>query len=58
MAAPPALAFATADGEGVVDAEGNPVHTGRNLETAPAPPIAPSGSSQPTPPPVAEPSAP
>jgi hypothetical protein len=55
MAAPPALATANANGEGVVDAEGNPVHTGRNLQTVPAPPIAPSASSQPPPPPASAP---
>ncbi len=49
MHAPAALAYATSSGEAVVDAEGNPVPTGRNLETAPGPPIAPSPSSAPAP---------
>ena len=47
MAAPQPLAFATAGGSSVVDPEGNPVAIGRNLQTAPAPPIAPSASAGP-----------
>jgi hypothetical protein len=40
MAAPQALAFATAGAGDVVDPDGNSVVTGRNLQTAPAPPVA------------------
>ncbi|MCL2450119.1 MAG: hypothetical protein FWD17_14325 [Polyangiaceae bacterium] len=55
--APPALAYATASGEGVVDAEGNPVQTGRNLETPPAVPVESSGASQAPSPPATSPDA-
>jgi hypothetical protein len=54
MHAPAALAYASASGEAVFDAEGDSESTGRNLQTAPAPPIAPPPSAQagapPTPP--------
>jgi hypothetical protein len=48
MHAPPALAYATASGQAVFSAEGEAESTGRNLETAPAPPIVPPPSSQAT----------
>jgi hypothetical protein len=41
MHAPPPLALATASGAAVVTPEGEIESTGRNLETAPAPPITP-----------------
>lgn len=41
MHAPPALAYATASGEAVFGPEGEAESTGRNLQTAPAPPIKP-----------------
>jgi hypothetical protein len=44
MAAPQPLAFGKASEEGVVDPAGDVVATGRNLQTTPAPPIAPSAS--------------
>jgi hypothetical protein len=37
LSPPPALALATASGEAVVDPEGNPEDTGRNVKTVPAP---------------------
>lgn len=46
MHAPPALAYATAGGEAVFSPEGEAESTGRNLETAPAPPIVPPPSAQ------------
>lgn len=38
LASPPALAVATASGEGMVSPEGEPEDTGRNIKTVPSPP--------------------
>jgi hypothetical protein len=46
MRAPPALAYASASGQAVFSPEGEAESTGRNLETAPAPPIVPPPSAQ------------
>jgi hypothetical protein len=54
--APAALAYATASAEAVFTPENEVQETGRNLKTAPAPPIAPSAESAGTaPPPASEP---
>lgn len=42
IAAPPAIAYATANGEAVVDAEGEVCNTGRTIRTAPATQHSPS----------------
>ena len=56
LPAPPALALATASGEAIVDAEGEPEVTGRNVKTAPAPIPRDNDQAPPPPPPSSSPS--
>ena len=44
---PPAVAFATASGEAIVDAEGEAEDTGRNIKVAPKPGTRPGGPEEP-----------
>lgn len=56
--APAAIVYATASAEAVFDPQNEVEKTGRNLKTAPAPPIVPSAESRGASPPTEPPSAP